>query len=92
MNNKNLAALCIEWLDKSKKEGVVVLIVDTNAMLNGDGHRDRLAHGLNAIGNKHGLAHQAGTKGAFLHAIAWAAAVQVNLVIAQGLADGSSLC
>jgi rhodanese-related sulfurtransferase len=46
------------------------------------GSRHRIAHRLHAVGHELRLGHQAGAEGAALHALAGAAAVQVDLVVA----------
>ena len=51
----------------------------------GDGHR--VAHRLHAVGHELRLGHQAGPEGAALHALARAAAVEVDLVVARRLAE-----
>ena len=72
-------------------EGVVVLVVDPDAAL--DRYRDRncLAHRAEAVADKLRLRHQAGSESAFLHTVARAATVQVDLVIAKALADARCL-
>ncbi|CCC99889.1 protein of unknown function (plasmid) [Azospirillum baldaniorum] len=65
-------------------------LVDGDPRLHGDGDRHRLAHGADQAGDQIGLGHQAGAEAARLHAVARAADVQVDLVIAPLLGDAGA--
>lgn len=69
-----------------------ILIVDTDPALHRDGDGNRRLHRRNAIADERRLAHQAGPEGPALDAIGRAAAIQVNLVIAEIGADLRRLC
>ena len=73
--------------DKVAHEGVALFLVDADAVLHGHRHVDRIDHRLDAIGHELRLGHQAGAKRAALHALARAAAVQVDLVITPARAN-----
>src|SRR5690606_15120272 len=70
--------------DEALQALVVVLVVDPDAALHGHRHMGRHGrdHGRHAVGHPFRLAHQTGTKGPLLHALAGAAAVEVDLVVA----------
>jgi hypothetical protein len=51
------------------------------------GTGDRFLDGGHAVGDQFGLAHQTGAEPARLHPVGRAADVQIDLVIAEGLAD-----
>ncbi len=61
-----------------------LLVVHPDAALDGHGHGAGVLHGRHAIGDHLRRGHQDRTKGAGLHAVAWTAAVQVDLVITPG--------
>ncbi len=68
-----------------------VLVVDADAAL----HRGRDLHRAedrrHALGHQRGLLHQAGAEAAALHPVGGAADIQVDLVVAQRLADPGRL-
>ena len=64
-----------------------VLLVDAEAALDRDRHRDRRLHGRDAVADQGGLGHQAGAEAAFLHAIGRTADVEVDLGVARVGAD-----
>ena len=68
--------------DKIAHKAVTLFFVDARAVLHGDGHIHHVAHGFDAIGHQRWLVHQAGAKGAALHPVAGAAAIEVDLVVA----------
>ena len=61
-------------------------LVNSNAVFHGHWNAHSIAHGFDAICNGLRLVHQACAKGTALHAIAGAAAVQIDFVIAILLA------
>ena len=64
-----------------------ILIVDADAAFDGDGNLHRALHRGDAFGNQLRLRHQAGAEAAILHAVGRAADIEVDLVIAEILAD-----
>ncbi len=64
-----------------------ILLVDADAALHRDRDRDRGLHRGDAIADQRGLRHQAGAEAALLHAVGRAADVEIDLAIAELLAD-----
>ena len=64
-----------------------VLVVDADAALDGDRNGDRPGHGADEIAHQMGLGHQAGAEAAFLDTIRGASDIEVDLAIAEVLAD-----
>jgi hypothetical protein len=58
-----------------------------DAVLDGDGQRDRVTHRPDTGGHRARLGHQAGAERAALHALARAAAIEVDLVVAPLLGE-----
>ena len=56
-----------------------ILLVDADAALDRDRHRDRGLHGGDAIADQRGLRHQAGAEAALLHAVRRAADIEIDL-------------
>ena len=69
-----------------------ILIVDADAALDGDGNFDRALHRGNAFRDQLRLRHQAGTETAILHPVGRTADIEVDLVIAEILADLRGRC
>src|SRR4051794_16865321 len=73
--------------DENAHEAVVIDLVDTDAVL----HRHRQSHHLadrpHASRDQRRLGHQTGAEGAALHALARAADVEVDLVVAVALTE-----
>ena len=90
VHDEHAAAGLGHGADEVAHEGVALFAVDADAVL----HRHRqvhgVRHGLHAVGHQARLGHQAGPEGAALHALAGAAAVEVDLVVAPALADGGA--
>ena len=82
MHGENVAARLGHCADKVAHKIVAFGLVDTDAVLHGDGHAGHIHHGLHAIGHQLGFGHQAGTECAALHALTRATAVQVDFVVA----------
>ena len=82
MHDERAAATLGDGADKIAHKIVALVLVNAYAVLDGDRHLHHIDHGLDTIGHQLRLAHQARTKGAALHPLAGAAAVQVDLVIA----------
>src|SRR4051794_39872798 len=64
-----------------------VLLVDADPALYGDRNRDAPLHRINTCADQFRLAHQARAESPRLHAVRWAADIQVDLVITERLAD-----
>ena len=86
MDDKYFAARRTDRTHKITYKIVAFDLVNSNAVFHGDWDAHSIAHGFDAIGNSLGLVHQACAKGTALHAIARAAAVQIDFVIAILLA------
>ena len=85
MNGEAAAAGLGEHVDEPVEKRIVVAVVDTDAGLHGDRDRDRVIHRAPAVGDGLGLGHQAGAECALLHAVARAADVDVDRVVAGAL-------
>ena len=81
------AAGILDRGDEVAQERPVVMIVDADPALHGDGNVDRGVHRPHAIRDQPGPCHQAGAERRLLHAVAGAADVQVDLVVAERGAD-----
>ena len=68
-----------------------LLRVDPDAAFDGHGDGHRARHRPNALADQRRLAHQAGAEAPALHAVRRAAAVQVDLIIAEVGADAGGL-
>ena len=86
MDDKYVATCAAHSTDKVAHKAVAFDLVNSNAVFHGHWDAHSIAHGFDAIGNSLGLVHQACAKGTALHAIAGAAAVQIDFVIAILLA------
>ena len=64
-----------------------ILIVDADPALHRHRHAHRALHRSNAFGNQLRLRHQAGAEAAVLDPVRWAADVEIDLVVAELLAD-----
>ena len=87
MNDEDAAAGPRHGSDEVADEGVALVLVDADAVLDRHRHVRHIDHGLDAVGHQVRLGHQAGAEGAALHPLAGAAAVQVDLVVAPLLAQ-----
>ena len=71
----------------------LVLLVNGEAMLDGNGYRaHRCLHRTHAFGDQRGVVHQAGADAVVLHAVAGAADVQIDFLIAVRQGDGAGAC
>lgn len=87
MDDEGAAARLAQRADEIAHELVALGLVDANAVLDGDRHLHHVDHRLHAVGHQLRLVHQAGAESAALHALAWAAAVEVDLVVTPFLAE-----
>ena len=74
--------------DEIAHEAVVLDMIDADAVLHRHGLRHRVGDRTHALRDQVGLGHQAGAEGAALHALARAADVEVDLVVAVLRAEG----
>ena len=74
-------------IDETLQVALAVLLVDADAALDGHGHVDLPLHGGDARRDQLRLGHQAGAEAALLHAVRRAADIEIDLVVAVGLAD-----
>ena len=88
MDDKNAAgAARRQRLDKSE-DAAFVLLVNGETVLDRDRHRARRClHRRQTFGDQRCIIHQAGTDAVVLHAVAGAADVQVDFLIAVGQRD-----
>ncbi len=91
MNGQAGAAGLFHVLHETEQEVVVILIINTDARLYGDGHRYRRLHGGHAGGHPFRLGHEHGADLALLDPVRGATHVQVDLVVAVLLADAGGL-
>ena len=91
MNDEGVASCRSHSAHKVAHEVVALNFVNANAVLDGDRNAHHIHHGFHTIGHQLRLGHQAGTKSAALHALAGAAAVQVDFVVAPLLAQPGGL-
>ena len=73
--------------DEAEQRLARLLLVDADPAFDGHRNGDRRDHRLDAVGDQRGLAHQAGAEPAALHPVRRAAAIEVDLVIAEIRAD-----
>ena len=66
-----------------------LLLVDADPALDTDRNVDRRGHRRDAVGDKVGLAHQAGAETAVSHPVGRAAAIEIDFVIAKPGAENS---
>ena len=86
MDDKYFAARRTDRTHKITYKIVAFDLVNSNAVFHGHWNAHSITHSFHAIGNSLRLVHQACAKGTALHAIAGAAAVQIDFVIAILLA------
>ena len=78
-------------VDQREQRLARLLLVDADAAFDGDGNVDRRRHRRDAFGDQRRLAHQAGAEAAVLHPVGRAAAIEVDLVVAEIGADARRL-
>ena len=86
MDDKYFAARRTDRTHKITYKIVAFDLVNSNAVFHGHWNAHSITHSFHAIGNSLRLVHQACAKGTALHAIARAAAIQIDFVIAILLA------
>ena len=86
MDDKYVATCAAHSTDKVAHKAVAFDLVDTDTVFYRYWNAHSITHSFHAIGNSLRLVHQACAKGTALHAIAGAAAVQIDFVIAILLA------
>src|SRR5262249_42518763 len=87
VDDKGAAAALRHRADEIAHEIVAFDFVNPDPVFHRDWKSHRVSDRLNAGRNKRGFRHQTGAEGAFLHALARAADVEVDLVVAVGLTE-----
>ena len=87
MDDEHIAAGGSDGADEVADEGVGVIVIESDSVLDGHRHRYGVAHRLDAIGDDSRLRHQARAEAAGLHALGRAAAVEIDLVVTPALAE-----
>ena len=64
-----------------------ILVVDADPALDGDRNAHRVLHGIDALGDQRRLRHQAGAETAVLHPVRRTTDIEIDLVVAELLAD-----
>ncbi len=92
MDGEQRAAAVGDGGDEALQFVVGIPVIDADAVLDGDGHVGARAadHGLHAVAHQLGLGHEAGAEFSRLHAVAGAAAIEVDLVVAAFGAQGGA--
>ncbi len=91
MHDKRRATGGGDTIDEALKVGLLVLIIDADAALDGDGRRLARPHRGDAGRDEFGLRHQAGAEAAFLNAIGRTADVEIDFVVAEIRRDACRL-
>ena len=93
MDDENAAGAAAGDGFNEMKYLALVLLVNGEAMLDGNGYRaHRCLHRTHAFGDQRGVVHQAGADAVVLHAVAGAADVQIDFLIAVRQGDGAGAC
>ena len=87
MDDERAHAGARDDVDEPLQVALAILLVDADAAFDGDRHLDLPLHGRDAGGNKLRLRHQASSEAALLHAVGGAADVEIDLVVAERLAN-----
>ena len=77
---------------KVAHKAVALDAVNADAVFDGDGHIDHVAHGFDAIGHGLRLVHQTRAESAALHPVGGATAVQIDFVVAPLRAQTRGVC
>ena len=91
VHDEGVAAGLVQGTHKVTHKVVALGAINANAVLDRDRDAHHVEHGLDAVGHQSRLSHQAGAKRAALHALAGAAAVEVDLVIAPLLTQARAV-
>ena len=91
MHDEHVTTRTMHAIDETMQASIVVLVVDTDATFHRHRNLDCGTHRRDAFANERWFAHQAGAKSTGLHALAWAAAVEVDFVVTEVLADARRL-
>ena len=82
MHDEHIAACFFHSAHKVAHKLVAFNLINANAVLHRNGHRDYIYHGLDTIGHQLRLVHETSTKRTALHTVAGATAVQIDFVVA----------
>ena len=91
VHDEGAAAGVGDAADEPVEVGLGILVVDADPALHRDRHANPRLHGSDTVRHQSRLRHQAGAEPAFLHPIRRAADIEIDLVIAEALADRGSL-
>jgi hypothetical protein len=91
MDGEMLAACAADDRHEFDHIFVAIAIVYANAVLDGHGQACRSDHGGDGLGDAIGLEHQAGSEVAALDAVAGAADVEVDAVVAPGFGEAGAV-
>src|SRR5690554_5175466 len=92
MHDKSIAAGIRDPSDKTLQVGILILVIDTDTAFYRDRNTYRITHGLHSSGDLFRIPHQTGPDQVILHTVAGTANVEIDLVIAPSLGNGSALC
>src|SRR5690554_4494991 len=92
MHDKRIAASIRDLGDKALQVGILILVVYTDTAFYRDRNTYRITHGLHCSGDLIRIPHQARLDQVVLHTVAGTANVEIDLVIAPSLGNGSALC
>ena len=90
MNDEGAAAGIGHGSHEMNQLLIGIAVVHADAGLDGDGYRHRPRHGRHAVRHQRRLRHQAGAEASALDAVAGAADVEIDLVIAPVRAHASA--
>ena len=91
MHDQRIGAGRLDRLGKRKQRLIGILLVDADAAFHRHRNLDRRFHGGDAVGDQRRLEHQAGAEAAFLHPVGRTADIEIDLVVAEVLADARRL-
>src|SRR5260221_10475678 len=91
MHDQRSDAGTLNCVGKCKQRFIRILLVDSYSAFHRYGNLYRILHGRNALANQRRLGHQTGAEAALLHAIRWAADIEIDLVVAKVFADARRL-
>ena len=91
MHDQRRGARRLHHFREREQRGARLLLVDADAALDRDRNVDRRGHRHNAFGDQLGFAHEAGAETAALHPVGRAAAIEIDLVVAEFGADARRL-
>ena len=91
VHDQRVGARRLDRLGERKQRLLGILLVDADAAFHRHRNFDRGFHGGDAIGDQRRLRHQAGAEAALLHPVGRTADIEIDLVVAEILADARRL-